>query len=157
MSRSAEVSRTSARNAHGCPGRGSPSNTPQPQPEDCPSAAAAGRHPRMPLQTLSLCSIYERFKNYAASFVLGIIPITPTSTTLFYSPSLPLVPSSSAIWISTIRPAAIFVHGPAQEDPSLQLKFERAVLIPVPYFVTALCTVSHLHFNSGHLVTGPTV
>lgn len=45
--------------------------------------------PRVHLQTLSLCGAYERLENYAASFVLGIILIAPTSTTLFYLPSLP--------------------------------------------------------------------
>lgn len=67
-----------------------------------------------------------------------------------------LVPSFFTIRMSTIRPAAVFVHGPEQEDPSLQLEFEKAVLIPVPYFLSVLCAVSWLHFNSGHLVMSPT-
>lgn len=57
----------------------------------------------MRLQTPSLCSSYKRLKNYAVSFVLGIILITQTSTTLFYLPSL--VPSSFTIWMSTSRPS----------------------------------------------------
>lgn len=53
-----------------------------------PRGSTAGRHPRV-VSKPSLSSAYESFKNYVASFVLGITLITLTSTTLFYLPSFP--------------------------------------------------------------------